>query len=267
MAKGRGETSASYAVHAPSDGFDATSFKLSPIHLLSPDGIRLDGRFPHECRLNFLKTGALTAASGSAYVEIGQTKVLVSVFGPRESYKAESFSGIGRLNCHVQFASFATPVRGKAIGTDVEKEFPVMMHKALEGAVMMHTFPKTTVDIFALVLQSGGGDLPAVISCASMALADAGIAMYDLVPAVSVCCVGKEILLDTTAEEEKWSDGEMLVSCMASRKEVTQLKVTGQWPGASTKDALNLAVDACTKLAGLMRTCLKEQAAGDDDDE
>ena len=33
------------------------------------------------------------------------------------------------------------------------------------------------------------GDLPVVISCASLALADAGIMMYDLVASVSVVCV------------------------------------------------------------------------------
>ena len=32
------------------------------------------------------------------------------------------------------------------------------------------------------------GDLPVVISCASLALADAGIMMYDLVTSVSVVC-------------------------------------------------------------------------------
>ncbi|KAF2554660.1 hypothetical protein F2Q68_00012957 [Brassica cretica] len=39
----------------------------------------------------------------------------------------------------------------------------------------METFPKTTVDVFALVLESGGSDFAVVISCASLALADAGI--------------------------------------------------------------------------------------------
>jgi uncharacterized membrane protein len=34
-----------------------------------------------------------------------------------------------------------------------------MLHKALEGAVMLHTFPKTTVDVFALVLESGGSTI------------------------------------------------------------------------------------------------------------
>ncbi|CAA7025251.1 unnamed protein product [Microthlaspi erraticum] len=61
-----------------------------------------------------------------------------------------------------------------------------MLHKALEGVIMMETFPKTTVDVFALVLESGGSDLPVVISCASLALADAGIMTYDLITAVSV---------------------------------------------------------------------------------
>ena len=266
MAKGRGETSASYAVDTSTDAADASLKRGGPVQLLSPSGVRVDGRMPHESRFVYLKTGAVTAAAGSAYAEIGQTKVIVSVFGPRESYKAEAFSGIGRLNCHVQYTSFATSVRGRASQGAEEKEFPVMLHKALEGAVMLHTFPKTTVDIFALILQSGGGDLPAVISCASMALADAGIAMYDLVPAVSACCVGKEVLLDTSLEEEKWSDGEMMVTCMASRNEVTQLKITGQWPGGVTKDALNLSLDACAKLADVMRACLKEQAEGDEDD-
>jgi hypothetical protein len=32
------------------------------------------------------------------------------------------------------------------------------------------------------------GDLPIIISCASLALADAGIMMYDLVTSVSVVC-------------------------------------------------------------------------------
>ncbi|KAE8656826.1 hypothetical protein F3Y22_tig00116997pilonHSYRG00418 [Hibiscus syriacus] len=74
---------------------------------------------------------------------------------------------------------------GNTKGSD-HKEFSSMLHKALEGAIMLETFPETTVDVFALVLESGGSDLPVVISCASLALADAVIMMYDLVAAVSV---------------------------------------------------------------------------------
>jgi exosome complex component MTR3 len=74
-----------------------------------------------------------------------------------------------------------------------------MLHKALEGVIMMETFPKTTVDVFALVLESGGSDLSVLISCASLALADAGIMMYDLITAVSVVCVCYNSCIDSSA--------------------------------------------------------------------
>lgn len=44
-------------------------------------------------------------------------------FGPRESKKAEVFSDIGRLNCDVKFASFATSVRGRASQVDSILQF------------------------------------------------------------------------------------------------------------------------------------------------
>ncbi|KAE8729492.1 Detected protein of confused Function [Hibiscus syriacus] len=110
-------------------------------------------------------------ASGSAYAELGNTKFWA------KSKKTMMYRDTGRLNCSVSYTTFATPVRGQ--GSD-HKEFSSMLHKALEGAIMLETFPKTTVDIFALVLESGGSDLPVVISCASLALANAGIMMYDM---------------------------------------------------------------------------------------
>lgn len=50
----------------------------------------------------------------------------------------------------------------------------------------LQTFPKANVDIYALVLESGGADLAVCISAAGMALADAGIEMEDMVSACSV---------------------------------------------------------------------------------
>lgn len=228
--------------------------------LISPQGIREDGRHLHECRPAFLQTGAVNAAAGSAYAEFGQTKVIVSVFGPRESKKAQAYSDIGRLNCHVSFASFSGSVRGRAGQGAEEKEYSQMLHKALEGAVALHTFPKTTVDVFALVLQSGGGDLPVVISCASLALADAGIVMYDLVSAMSLSCFDKKLLLDSTLEEENSHDGSLMLACMTSRNEITQLSLSGEWPQMRLSEGLNLCLDACGKLAELMRVTLKESA-------
>ncbi|KAF8397706.1 hypothetical protein HHK36_016628 [Tetracentron sinense] len=222
------------------------------------DWVRPDGRGFHQCRPAFLRTGAVNAASGSAYAEFGNTKVIVSVFGPRESKKAMMYSDIGRLNCNVSYTTFATPVRGQ--GSD-HKEFSSMLHKALEGAIILETFPKTTVDVFALVLESGGSDLPVVISCASLALADAGIMMFDLVTSVSVSCLGMNLVIDPILEEESYQDGSLMITCMPSRNEVTQLTLTGDWSTPKIHEAMELCLDACSKLGNIMRSCLKEAAS------
>jgi exosome complex component MTR3 len=104
------------------------------------------------------------------------------------------------------------------------------------------------------------GDLPIIISCASLALADAGIMIYDLVTSVSVVwphilsalqcvhlktrhlnlktihslllcqsCFGKNIIIDPTSDEEAWQDGSIMVAYMPARKEITQLTLTGEW--------------------------------------
>ncbi|KAJ8768773.1 hypothetical protein K2173_023677 [Erythroxylum novogranatense] len=222
------------------------------------DWVRPDGRGFHQCRPAFFRTAAVSAASGSAYAEFGNTKVIVSVFGPRESKKAMMYSDVGRLNCNVTYTTFATPIRGQ--GSD-HKEFSSMLHKALEGAIMLETFPKTTVDVFALVLESGGSDLPVVVSCASLALADAGIMMYDLVAGVSVSCLGKNLVIDPILEEESCQDGSLMITCMPSRYEVSQLTVTGEWSTGNLNEAMQLCLDACSKLAKIMRSCLKEAAS------
>ncbi|CAI7886942.1 unnamed protein product, partial [Closterium sp. NIES-54] len=70
---------------------------------------------PPSAPLAVLKAKTVTQAAGSAYAEFGGTKVIVSVFGPRESRKAEqSVGGKGRLKCDVRIAPFATPNRNSS---------------------------------------------------------------------------------------------------------------------------------------------------------
>ncbi|KAH9660688.1 exosome complex component RRP41-like [Citrus sinensis] len=275
MAAKPSTTTTAKATYSP---IDPTRKTRPPIFSGSDvDWLRPDSRGFHQCRPAFFRTGAVNSASGSAYAEFGNTKVIVSVFGPRESKKAMMYSNIGRLNCNVSYTTFATPVRGQ--GSD-HKDFSSMLHKALEGAIILETFPKTTVDVFALVLESGGsirflvkqvdeldtlwfavGDLPVVISCASVALADAGIMMYDLVASVSVSCLGKNLLIDPVLEEESYQDGSLMIACMPSRYEVTQLTVTGEWSTPHFNEAMQFCLDASAKLGKIMRSCLKEAAS------
>lgn len=64
---------------------------LQARELISPEGLRIDGRRANEIRRIKCEMGLFERADGSAYFEQGNTRVLCAVYGPREvRYSAEA---------------------------------------------------------------------------------------------------------------------------------------------------------------------------------
>lgn len=97
------------------------------------------------------------------------------------------------------------------------------------------------VDIFVTVLQNDGSAVEAGITCASLALADAGIEMYDMVAACAVGVTGSQTLVDYTDEEGKEATSRILVSAMGSLNEVTHVVVTGEIDGQVLTEVQSLS--------------------------
>ena len=102
----------------------------------------------------------------------------------------------------------------------------LILMQSIESAVQLHRLPKSVIDIYVMVLQADGGELGAAITCASMAIANAGIEMYDLVSGCTVCSNNNEAIedtiLDPSRKEIDNSLGCMTVAIMPSTNEVTQ---------------------------------------------
>lgn len=60
--------------------------------LVSEQGLRLDGRRPNELRKIKCHMGVFKQADGSAYLEMGNTKVLVAVYGPHQVHKVSFYN-------------------------------------------------------------------------------------------------------------------------------------------------------------------------------
>lgn len=56
------------------------------MEILSPEGLRQDGRTPKCLRQINCGLGLYDHPNGSAYLEMGNTKALVAVYGPHEVY-------------------------------------------------------------------------------------------------------------------------------------------------------------------------------------
>ncbi|KAF7988959.1 hypothetical protein HCN44_007269 [Aphidius gifuensis] len=164
---------------------------------------REDGRKHSEIRKMFVKAGIVSQAKGSAYIEIGKTKVICTVFDPREIPNKSGYSLQGNLYCEFKYASFSCKKRKIHQQDNEEKEFSMIMQRSLEPSVCRHEFPNFQVDIYALVLDNDGSCLSTAITAASLALANASIPMFGLVTAVTAGIYNDKIFIDPTIDEEE----------------------------------------------------------------
>ncbi|GBF88956.1 exosome complex component [Raphidocelis subcapitata] len=229
---------------------------------LVADGTRLDGRGLEEFRTVFLDTRVISRAAGSAYAEFNSTKVMAAVYGPRQGERRFGFSDTGRLNVEACFTSFARREGGRQAQRAAEKELASCLAAALEPSVDLGKLPKSVLDVYVMVLEAGGSEAAVAATAASLALADAGVELFDLVAACSVSDVSGQLLLDPSAAEAAQQRGGLLLAAMPSLGEVTQLQMSGDWAPGAARDALELALGGCAQLrAGMRDTLLAAEAA------
>jgi exosome complex component MTR3 len=213
----------------------------------------VDGRSAMGLRRIFVRTGAVSEAVGSCYLEAGRSKVLCSIYGPRPDAKAAHFSETGRLECIVKLSAFCGIPAAEQ--EQREKELPLQLRPALEAALQLTRFPKSVVDVCVLVLEQDGDISSPAITCASLALADAGIEMFDLVAACTVVKGDSGLMVDPQGSEAE-GKARALTAIMPSRGEVTLLAHEGEWSLIELQQALGIGVEACKHIHSIMRNSL-----------
>jgi exosome complex component MTR3 len=219
-----------------------------------------------------LKTGVLPNATGSAHVELGETKVLCTVFGPQQA-DGQEFLNHGKLECTVRFTAFArreeaagASIAGSSSGgssADAEgATLAASLMLALNGSVRLDQYPKSVIFVNAMILEDAGSVLPALVCCASLALGHAGIQLYGLVACCS-CAIGGEgrAVIDPCAAEERGATGLLAAAFVPELSHLTFLQEEGRIPFESMTSGLRGVLDGCTSLHERMKTTLTEQAA------
>lgn len=246
---------------------------IEPISLLKERNDRTN----NQLRRIFLDIGLITQASGSAYIEMGNTKVICGVYGPKSiaSRRDAYFSETGQLLCDFKFAPFARldEIKERKQGDD-EKELSLMLQEALESSIQLEKMPKSMIQVFIIVLEANGGEFAAAVTCASLALAHAGIELFGL---VSGCSVGiKEnskvvekktqdngnddsqlvYLLDPSTAEEIECSARVTVTMMGASREITHLFQQGVLDFKETGSAIGVCIEGCSQIFALMRQTL-----------
>ncbi len=226
--------------------------------LLSPEGLRIDGRKLDELRSIRIEAGPLHQADGSAFVEWGANKVMAAVYGPREVHPRHlQQNDKAVIQCRYNMAAFSVDER-KRPGLDRRsQEISKVIGEAFESVVFAEEFPRTSIDIYIEVLQANAGTRCAGLVAASVALADAGIPMVDLLPAVAVGKVGGAIALDLKKEEDNFGEADLPMALVPQSGRLVLLQMEGHMTEEELARSLDLGVKGCRDIYEKMKEALR----------
>jgi len=230
------------------------------IRLLKEDGTRLDGRRLDEVRPFKIAAGVLKNADGSAYIELGNNKIVVAVYGPREVHpKHLALPDRAMLRCRYSMATFSVEERKSPAPSRREIELSKVIREALEPAIFVEEYPRTAIDVFIQVLEADGGTRTASITAASVALADAGIPMRDLVAAIAIGKIDGKLAVDLNGLEDQYGGGDMPIAMMPRLGLITLLQADGVFSPEEVIRGIEMAEKAIKMLYEEQRNALRKK--------
>ena len=228
--------------------------------LLKKNGLRLDNRKFDELRSIKMEIGVLEKANGSAYIEWGKNKIIAAIYGPREVHPRRlSLTDKALVRCRYHMTPFSTDERKRPAPSRREVELSKVIAAAVEPIIFTEFYPRTGIDIFIEVLESDGGTRCAALTVTSLALADAGIPLKDLVAACAAGKIDGKIVLDMNGIEDQLGEADLPIAITPRNKEITLLQMDGTFTKEEFKKALNLAIEGCEKIYDIQKEALRKE--------
>jgi exosome complex component RRP41 len=228
---------------------------MAKLELLTPEGLRIDGRRAGELRKVHCKLGVFSRADGSAYFQQGNTKVLAAVYGPKEvEAKSKALHDRSIITVEYSTAAFSGNERKKKTKGDRRAmEASLVLRQTFEEAVMTLLYPRSQIDIIIEVVQNDGGALVAAINAATLALVDAGVPMRDFVVACSSAFISATPILDPNYVEDTAGSPQMLVAILPKSNKVVTLQLHNKLPLETMEKVMNLAISGSQLIYQVMQ--------------
>ncbi len=224
---------------------------------------RFDKRAFDELRPMEAETGLIANANGSARFRIGNTEAIAAVYGPQE-VKPKHFEKVDRgiIVCKYDMMPFSVPDRAKPGFDRRDMEISDVITNALSRAILLKEFPRSMIDVRVYVSQADAGTRCASLTAASMACADAGLPMRDLVAAVAAGKIGDSVCLDLTKEEEDFHEGgatDVPIAFLPSKNEIVLLQLDGKVSREDLKKIIEMGKLGAHKIYELEKKALKRR--------
>lgn len=223
-------------------------------------GKRKDGRKPEQLRDIKMELDTVTRADGSSKVSLGNTVAVVAVYGPRRLYPRfmqEQDTGI--LRCRYNMAPFSVDERKRPGVSRRSIEISKVTKHTFEPALFLEEFPKATLDVFEEILQADGSTRVTAINATSLALAEAGVKMRDLMTACSVGKIDGTLVVDLNGIEDNNSEADVAFAMMPTKGKITLLQMDGLLTRDELMKLLKMAEQSCKKIYEMEKKTLNKK--------
>lgn len=216
------------------------------VQLLRDDGLRLDGRKVDEMRPVEIKAGVLPAADGSAWVQHGLNVAVAAVYGPMEAHPRKiQKQDRAVIDVRYNMAPFSTSDRIRPGFNRRSREISKVTAEALESVVLLERFPRSKIRVEIEILSAEAGTRCVGITAASVALADAGIPMRDMVVGIASGKIEDTVVLDLDKAEDNYGQADLPMGILPNTGELAFLQMDGDL----SVEEFNLATEYNFKAA------------------
>jgi exosome complex component RRP41 len=201
--------------------------------------------------------------------KIGKTIAIAAVYGPRELYPSflqNPHRAV--LRCNYNMMAFSgSGDRVRPGPSRRSKEISMVMSKSLMPMIDLSIAPLGVIDVYVELVQTDAGTRCAALTAASMALADAGIPMKDLISSVAVGRIGDKVVLDVDKLEEDYPEGmaDIPIAMSTRTGEITLLQADGEFSKEQLREGMELAKKGCEQIKQVQIKALKEKYMGGDE--
>ena len=165
--------------------------------------------------------GLLNNTEGSAKFVNGDTIVVASVVGPKESVRSN-------ILCDIDIKwSIDSDTRDSQ-----HAEYRRFLKKILESLIIRSKYPRTTVTVSITVLRNDGSVLSTACNAAVMALVDCGVAMKGLASTTECAVIDNNLVFNPNKKEES----DALCTMFSSWSSISQDLVACQTSGLTTRE-------------------------------
>jgi RNase PH len=156
------------------------------------------------------------------------------------------------IEINLKVANFSTFERKKRSKSEKRMvELRTTLERTFQESIMRHLYPRTLIQIDLHVLAQDGGLLAGMANAVTLALIDAGIAMYDYVSCVSAGLHGQTPLLDLNSLEENDMSA-ISIGVIGKSEKLALLMLEDKMPLDRLESVLAIAIAGSHRIQDLM---------------